>query len=157
MALKQSFRVKEALLNGFYPSNVKDCYIICVHVYYNQHQSNQTEPRIFCQSIKHARLCFFCKLVTPLFCRRYFLNSVFFCMKVIIFRLKFHYSLFLRAHLTIRQYLFRKWICAEQATSHYLDQWWFIFLMRKSRTYVYVMRQYKGLAIKKLFQNKILW
>ena len=31
-----------------------------------------------CQSLKHARLCFFCKRITPLFCRRYFFNSFFY-------------------------------------------------------------------------------
>ena len=40
------------------------------------------------------------------------------------FRLKFHWSLFLRAQLTIIHYCFRWWPGADQATSHYLNQWW---------------------------------
>ena len=40
------------------------------------------------------------------------------------FRLKFHWSLFLRVQLTIFQHWFRQWLGAEQATSHYLNQWW---------------------------------
>ena len=40
------------------------------------------------------------------------------------FRLKFHWSLFPRIQLTISQHWFRQWLGAEQATSHYLKQWW---------------------------------
>ena len=40
------------------------------------------------------------------------------------FRLKFHWSLFLRVQLTIFQHWFRKWLGAAQVTSHYLNQWW---------------------------------
>ena len=32
--------------------------------------------------------------------------------------------LFLRVQLTIFQHWFRKWLCADQTTSHYLTQWW---------------------------------
>ena len=48
-------------------------------------------------------------------------------MKIYEFRLKFHWSLFLRAQLTIYQNWFRKWLGADQATSHYLNQWWLIY------------------------------
>ena len=44
-------------------------------------------------------------------------------MKIFEFRLKFHWSLFLRFQLTIFQHWFRKWLGADQATSHYLNQW----------------------------------
>ena len=37
---------------------------------------------------------------------------------------KFHWSLFLRVKLTIFHHWFRKWLGADQATSHYLNQWW---------------------------------
>ena len=45
-------------------------------------------------------------------------------MKMFELRLKFHWSLFPKVHLTIFQHWFRKWLGAEQATSHYLNQWW---------------------------------
>ena len=38
------------------------------------------------------------------------------------FRLKFHWSLFLRIHSTIFQHWFRQWLGADQATSHCLNQ-----------------------------------
>ena len=44
-------------------------------------------------------------------------------MKMYEFRLKFHWSLFQRAQLTI----FQHWFRAYQATSHYLSQWWLIY------------------------------
>ena len=40
------------------------------------------------------------------------------------FHLKFHLSLFLRVQLTIFHHWFRKWLGDDQATSHYLNQWW---------------------------------
>ena len=42
-------------------------------------------------------------------------------------RLKFHWSLFLRFQLTIFQHWFRWWLGADQATSHYLNQWWLFY------------------------------
>ena len=42
-----------------------------------------------------------------------------FLMKMHEFRFKFHWSL-----LTMCQHWFRLWLCTEQATSHYLNQWW---------------------------------
>ena len=45
-------------------------------------------------------------------------------MKMYGFRLKFHWSLFLRFQLTIFQHWFRYWLGAVQATSHYLNQCW---------------------------------
>ena len=43
----------------------------------------------------------------------------------LLFRLQ--WRLFLRVHLIIFQHWFRKWLGAEQATSHYLNQWWLDF------------------------------
>ena len=43
------------------------------------------------------------------------------------FRLRFHWSLFLRFELTIFQHWFRWWLDAGQATSHYLSQWWLVY------------------------------
>ena len=45
-------------------------------------------------------------------------------MNMLKFRLKFHWSLFLRFQLTIFQHWFR---LADQATSHYLNQWWIVY------------------------------
>ena len=52
-------------------------------------------------------------------------SNAFSWMKMYEFRLKFHWSWFLRVQLTILQ--FRKWLCAVQATSHYLKQWWLVY------------------------------
>ena len=40
------------------------------------------------------------------------------------FWLRCHWSLFPRVQLTILQHWFRWWLGADQATSHYLNQWW---------------------------------
>ena len=45
-------------------------------------------------------------------------------MKSFVFWLKFHWSLFLKVQSTIFQHWFRWWLVAEQATNHYLNQWW---------------------------------
>ena len=47
-------------------------------------------------------------------------------MKIFKFRLRFHISLFPRAQLTLEHW-FRKWLGADQATSHYLNQWWLVY------------------------------
>ena len=48
-----------------------------------------------------------------------------FCWKQMVECLfKFHWNLFPRVQLTISQHRFRQWLGAEQATSHYLSQWW---------------------------------
>ena len=51
-----------------------------------------------------------------------FLN-VFSLMKMLEFRLKFHWSLILRVQLRILQHWFRWWLGADQATSHHVNQW----------------------------------
>ena len=53
-------------------------------------------------------------------------SNTFSWMKMLYFRLKFHWSLFLRVQLTISHHWFRWWLSAGQATSHYLNQWWFV-------------------------------
>ena len=55
------------------------------------------------------------------------LSNAFSWMKMLEFRLRFHWSLFLRVQLTIIQHWFRKWLGAGQATSHYLNQWWLVY------------------------------
>ena len=55
-------------------------------------------------------------------------SNAFSWTKIYEFRLRFHWSLFLWLQLTIFQHCFRKWLGAEQATSHYLKQWWYVAL-----------------------------
>ena len=54
-------------------------------------------------------------------------SNVFSWMKMYCFRLKFHWSLFSRAQLTRSQHWFKYWLEADQATSHYLKQWWIFY------------------------------
>ena len=42
------------------------------------------------------------------------------------FRLRFHWNLFLMYELAILQHGFRYWLGADQATGHYLNQWWLV-------------------------------
>ena len=51
-------------------------------------------------------------------------SNAFYWMNMLEIRLKFH----LRVQLTIVHNWFRWWLCADQATSHYLYQWWYILL-----------------------------
>ena len=48
-------------------------------------------------------------------------------MKMYKFRLRFHWSLSLRDQLTIFQHCFGWWLGADQATSHYLNQWLLVY------------------------------
>ena len=50
-------------------------------------------------------------------------SNVFSQIKICEFWLIFYWSLLLRLKLTIFQHRFRKWLGANQATSHYLNQW----------------------------------
>ena len=54
-------------------------------------------------------------------------SDAFSWMKINEFRLKFHWSLFLRVQLTIFHHWFRSWLGAGQATSHYLNQWRLVY------------------------------
>ena len=54
-------------------------------------------------------------------------SNAFSRMKMNEFRLGFHWSLFLMFELTIFQLWFRLWLGADQATSHYLNQWWLVY------------------------------
>ena len=53
--------------------------------------------------------------------------SAFSWMKMYKLPLRFHWSLFLCVQLTIFQHWFRCWLGTDQATSHYLNQWWLIY------------------------------
>ena len=55
------------------------------------------------------------------------LSNAFSWMKILEFWLKFHWSLFIWVQLTIFQHWFRWWLGADQATSHYLNQWWVVY------------------------------
>ena len=48
-------------------------------------------------------------------------------MKMHEFRLKFHGSLFLGFQFTMCKHWFKWWFGADQATSHYLNQWWLVY------------------------------
>ena len=52
-------------------------------------------------------------------------SSAFSWMQMFDFWLKLHWSLFPRIQLTIFHHWFRWLLGAGQATSHYLNQWWF--------------------------------
>ena len=51
-------------------------------------------------------------------------SNAFSWMKICEFRLRIHWSLFLKVQSTIFQHWFIYWLGAVQATSHYLNQWW---------------------------------
>ena len=48
-------------------------------------------------------------------------------MKIVVFWLNFHWNMFARIQWTIIQHWFRLWLGADQATSHYRNQWWLIY------------------------------
>ena len=48
-------------------------------------------------------------------------------MKIAVFWMNFHWNMFARVQLTIIQHWFRYWLGADQATSHYLNQWWIVY------------------------------
>ena len=52
------------------------------------------------------------------------LSNSFSWMKMLKFWIKFHWSLFIRVQLTISQHWLRWRLGTDQATSHYLNQWW---------------------------------
>ena len=54
-------------------------------------------------------------------------SNAFCWMKMYEFWLRFHCSLFIRVQLTIFQNWFRYWLGTDQATSHYLNQWWLVY------------------------------
>ena len=54
-------------------------------------------------------------------------SNAFSWMKMFEFCLRFRWSLFLRVQLTIFHHWFRWWLGADQATSHYLNQWWLVY------------------------------
>ena len=54
-------------------------------------------------------------------------SRAFSSMKIVAFWLNFHWNIFARVQLTIIQHWFRKWHGADQAASHYLNQWWLVY------------------------------
>ena len=54
-------------------------------------------------------------------------SNVFSWMELYTFLLRFHWSLYPGAQLTIFQHRFKWWLGTIQATSHYLNQWWLIY------------------------------
>ena len=51
-------------------------------------------------------------------------SNAFSWIKILEIRLIFHWSLFLGVESSILHHWFRYWLGADQATSHYLNQWW---------------------------------
>ena len=51
-------------------------------------------------------------------------SRAFSAMKIAAFWLNFHWNMFARVQLTIIEHWFRLWLGVDQATSHYLNQWW---------------------------------
>ena len=78
------------------------------------------------------------------------LSNSFSWMKMLEFRLKFHWNLFHRVQLTIFQHWFRWWLGVIQVTSHYLKQWWLVH-----------RRIYESLALNELrhinWQKSYVW
>ena len=66
---------------------------------------------------------------------RWHLNAFSYWMKMLELRVRFRWCLFQRIQLMTCQHWFRWWLGAEQATGHYLNQWWCKLL-----TYVYITR-----------------
>ena len=91
--------------------------------------------RCFVIGWRMAQICFYSTLCILTHWGRDKMDSIFqttfpnafSSMEMFEFRLKFHWSLFLRVQLTISQHWFRKWLGAVQATSHYLNQWWLVY------------------------------
>ena len=54
-------------------------------------------------------------------------SNAFSWMKMNEFRLRFHLNLFPRVKLIIFHHKFRQWLGGDQATSHYLKQWWLVY------------------------------
>ena len=55
-------------------------------------------------------------------------SNAFSWMKIYQFRQRFHRFLFVRFELTIFHHWFREWLGTVQATNHYLNQWWLVYL-----------------------------
>ena len=55
---------------------------------------------------------------------QYLAANLFCWMKIFLIWLKFHWNMFTMVQITTSQRWFRKWLNVEQATSHYLYQWW---------------------------------
>ena len=51
-------------------------------------------------------------------------SNAFSWMKTFEFQMELHWNMFLGVYLTINHHWLRQWVVAEQATSHYLNQWW---------------------------------
>ena len=75
-------------------------------------------------------------------------------MKMYKFRLRFHWSLFPRVKLTIFQHWFRLWLGADQATSHFLNQWWLVYWRIYASLGLNELRYKTGTGIMYMIANK---
>ena len=64
------------------------------------------------------------KMISVILTAQTTISHAFSGMKMYEFRLRFHWSLFLRFELTIFQHWFRWRLGADRATSRYLNHWW---------------------------------
>ena len=71
-------------------------------------------------------------------------SCAFSLMKIAVFWLNFHWNMFARVQLTIIQHWLRWWLGADQVTSHYLNQWWFVY-----------WRIYVSLGLNELNQGRV--
>ena len=85
------------------------------------------------------------------------LSNAFSCMKMLEFRLKFHWSLFLRVQLTIVHHWFRWWLGADQATSHYLNQWWLDYWRIYASLGLNELKTCSKWYSMKMFHSHIIW
>ena len=88
----------------------------------------ETQPTLTIKTACAAPVC--ANTLRPRQDSRHFPGDIFNAfsrMKKYEFRLRFHWILFLRFELTIFQHWFRQWLSADQAKSHYLNQWWLVY------------------------------
>ena len=83
-------------------------------------------------------------------------SNAFSWIKIFAFLIQFDWSLFLRIQLTIIQHRFRKWLGADQATSHYLNQWWSMLLTHISVLGLNTINQFykSSVSIFQQFSNR---
>ena len=98
-----------------------DCIRLNSHALSRYHYRNMM--RIISDSLKKKSLTHWGRKRMAAISQRTFSNA-FSWMKIYEFQSKFHWSLFSRVQLTIFQHWFRQWLGTDQATTHYLNQWW---------------------------------
>ena len=132
-------------LNNVLLFSVWDQFPFDVHGRWNWHaivvdfiqpRSNQVEYPMCCYKAVPSPHLILIKFLIPLTCwwrdkiatiLKTTFSNAFSLMKMYEFNLIFHWSLVLMLELTIFQHWFIKWLGADQATSHNLNQWWLVY------------------------------